>query len=192
MNKNLLKIGALALGMFSFGLVITNTNAQEITGEVSLTINSGESTCDYGTNLTFTAQEVKMDSGYTFQSNFLTGEGQTNTWSCIDRAAENTWNFYVTTSDLLLSWDATVSIASGNVAIQYTSGTTEGDAVDCTVENAGTWNPLNVDVEMMQRDYNTKGVCKVTIENVELKVDVPENQTPGTYESTFTVTLPNF
>lgn len=190
MKKNLLKVGALALGMFAFWLMI-NANAQE-TGQVSLTINSGTSICDYGTDLTFTAQEVKMDSGYVFQSNFLTGVGQTNTWSCIDRAAENTWSFYVTASDLVLSGQPSVTIASGNIAIQYTAGTTEGDTVDCTVENEGAWNSLSGDVEMMQRDYNTKGVCKVTINAVELKVDVPQNQTPGTYTSTFTITLPNF
>lgn len=192
MNKNLLKVGALALGMFAFGATLMGTSNAQVTGDVSLTINTGVSACDYGTNLTFTAQEVKMDSGYVFQSNFLTGAGQTNTWSCVDRAAKNAWSFYVTASDLLLSGDATVTIGSGNIAIQYTAGTTEGDTTDCTVIAAGAWNALSGDVEMMQRKYNTKGVCKVTVNNVELKVDVPANQTPGTYTSTFTVTLPNF
>lgn len=191
MNKNLLKIGALALGMFIATLMGTS-NAQSVTGDVSLTINTGVSICDYGTNLTFTAQEVKMDSGYVFQSNFLTGAGQTNTWSCVDRAAKNTWSFYVIASDLLLSGDATVTIGSGNITIQHGSGTVEGDTSDCRVRNANTWNPLSTSVVMMDRLYSTKGVCKVTIDNVELKVDVPANQTPGTYTSTFTVTLPNF
>ncbi len=192
MNKNLLKVGALALGMFAFGATLMGTsNAQSVTGDVSLTINTGVSICDYGTNLTFTAQEVKMDSGYVFQSNFLTGADQTNTWSCVDRAAKSTWSFYVTASDLLLSGND-VAISSGNIAIQYGSGTVDGDTSDCKVKNANTWNPLSSSVVMMDRSYSTKGVCKVTVNNVELKVDVPANQTPGTYTSIFTVTLPNF
>lgn len=190
MNKNLLKIGALSLSLLAFGLMFTN--AADETGQVSLTINTGESICDYGTDLTFTAQEAQLDSGYVFQSNFLTGVGQTNTWSCVDRAAKNAWTFYVAASDLLLSGDISVTIANSGIAILYEAGIGEGDTSDCTVENETVWNTLNTSVEMMKRTYTTKGVCKVNVTDVELRVTVPQNQTPGTYTSTFTVTLPNF
>jgi len=120
-----------------------------------LTINSGESICTYGTDLSFDAQEVKMDSGYTFQSNF-SGTDLTNTWTCTDRAAEKTWDFYVYASDLVLSGQPDVTVSSGKIAIQYTAGITEGDDTDCTVANAASWNPLSGDVIMMTRAYNTK------------------------------------
>jgi hypothetical protein len=51
MKKNLMKVGALALGVFAFGFaIIGSSNAQE-TGELSLTINTGISECVYGTSL---------------------------------------------------------------------------------------------------------------------------------------------
>jgi hypothetical protein len=75
MNKNLLKVGALALGMFAFGFLYTN--AQQ-TGDLSLTINAGTSECVYGTSLDLGVQEVKLDEAYTFTGNFG------SEWSCTD------------------------------------------------------------------------------------------------------------
>lgn len=190
MNKNLLKMGALALGMFAFGVTLMGTS-NAATGEVSLTINSGTSVCEYGKDLVFTAQDVKLGEAYLFQSPFLTGVGGTNTWSCVDRTANGAWSFSVSASDLVLNGNSSITISSGNIAIQYGSGNIEGDS-DCTILDSNKWNALSGSIVMMERTYNTKGVCKVTVNNVELKVDVPANQTPGTYTSTFTVTLPNF
>jgi len=81
MNKNLLKVGALALGLFSFGILLNGTsNAQQVTGDVSLTINSGTSECIYGTSLDLGTQAVQLDTAYTFSGNFG------SEWSCTDLA----------------------------------------------------------------------------------------------------------
>ncbi len=193
MNKKIMKIGALALGMVTS--ITLFANAQD-TGVVSLSITAGDSICSYGKDLTFDATGVKMDQAYTFQSNFnaYTGEySGTNTWSCIDLDASNAsgWAFDVLSDDLVHTVQASEIITADNVAIQYGAATIEGDT-DCESNGTATWNPLNTNVKMMERDYSTKGVCKVTVPNVELKVEVEANKAPGTYNGDFTVTIPNF
>jgi hypothetical protein len=45
---------------------------------------------------------------------------------------------------------------------------------------------------MMERSTGSDGVCKLTISDVDLRVNVPANQAPGAYTGTLTITLPTF
>jgi hypothetical protein len=154
MNKNLLKIGALALGMFAFGLTVVNTNAQSVTGDVSLTINSGTSACLYGTSLDLGAQTVKFDTAYEFSGDF------TEDFSCVDYrgnsfGATGGWSFDIIVDDL--SNGSGSSIASGNVSINHSAGVLSGDSVCAAGFSTGTTRtPINTSYQIIERD-NTEG-----------------------------------
>ena len=190
MNKNLLKIGALALGMFAFGLTVINTNAQSVTGDVSLTINSGVSECLYGTSLNLWAQAVKFNAAYEFSGNF------TEDFSCVDYrgnkfGATGGWTFDIIVDDL--SNGSGSSIASGNVSINHTDGIIVGDtSCEAGFSTGATRTPINETYQIIERTAGTDGVCSVTIDTLSLKVNVNPNQAPGAYVGVLTLTVPNF
>ncbi|MDD3262879.1 MAG: hypothetical protein PHR61_03450 [Candidatus Absconditabacteria bacterium] len=181
MNKNLLKIGALALGMFAFGLML-NANAEEL-GEVSLTINSGESVCIYGTSLDLGAQNVQFDTAYEFSGNF-------GTWSCTDYiGVTEGWVLDIASSDLTNGLGNTISGA--NVQIMHETPIASGD-VNCTGGDSTTWTTIGTTNVVIERSPGTDGVCSVSVGALDLKVDVPANQAPGAYTGTLTLTVPSF
>lgn len=182
MNKNLLKVGALALGMFAFGFLYTNAQTSS-TGDLSLTINAGTSECVYGTSLDLGVQEVKLDEAYTFTGNFG------SEWSCTDLSGwVKSWTFTVESSDLTAG-DST--IAATNVELQHPAAVVDWDTV-CSGGLAQSYVAIDSAYTMMERSTGSDGVCKLTISDVDLRVNVPANQAPGAYTGTLTITLPTF
>jgi len=190
MKKNLLKIGVLALGMFAFGALMTETsNAQEVPWDVSLTILSGTSYCNYGTSLYLGAQNVLLDTAYVFSGNF------TEKFICYDYRGNSFgatwgWDLYIRSANLYNERGSVIT--SGNVSIRHTAGVVTGD-VSCTAwSSTATRTPINNNYSIIQRAAGTDGICSVSVDTVSLKVDVLANQAPGAYSGTLTLTIPAF
>lgn len=188
MNKNLLKIGALALGMFACGAILMGTSNAQETGQVSLTINTGTTTCEYGNSLTFTAQNVNFDAAYVFESAFLTTWGN-DEWYCQDYDAIDTqWSLNISMSgDLSNGLGSTIS--KTGVQLKYVANPTVG-ATECVTTDATTYVSLGTAHTIFSKPDNVDKVCRVSLTGAMLKVDVPANQAPGTYVGTLVIDLP--
>lgn len=190
MKKSLLKIGVLALWMFAFGFLFNGTSvAQETTWEVSLTISSGVSQCLYATSLDLLSQEVKLNDPYLFSGDFG------GAFSCVDYrgnlfGATGGWTFDIIVNDLS---NGASSISSGNVSINHTGGVLDWDS-SCKAgfSTGSTRTPISWNYQLIERTNGSDGVCRLTINTVSLKVDVPANQAPGVYSGTLTLTVPSF
>ncbi len=179
MNKNLLKIGALTLGMFVFGLMYY-TNAQ---GTVSLTINSWTSTCTLWSNVTMAAVEVTD----LLTSNVLTTwTFDTPTWQCTDYDADPAgWSVDVVSTNLTATGG--YSIPAENISIQYSTGNHVG-STDCSIGSATTRTAINTAQTVLRRAGTDVATCQVAANNVKIQVDVPQYQAPGSYTATLTIT----
>lgn len=185
MNKNLLKIGALALGMFAFGILYTN--AQEtIPGQVSLTINTGSSECMFGTDLDLGQQAAALDTAYTFSGSF---SGVEATWICYDREGGSwrNWTFTIQADPLNGSNGGT--ILANHIAMKHTAAVTTWDAA-CIGGTAQAYTNIDSVYTIMSRNGGV-GVCQTSVEDVRLKVEVDENQAPGFYTGNITLTTTN-
>lgn len=186
MNKNLLKIGALALGMFAFGMLFTNAQTPA-TWEVTLSISEWVTACAYGTSLDLgsTGAEILLTTGVTLSNTFG------GNFNCSDyRGSTGSWDFTIQTTDLSNglgnSIDANlVSINHSTGTLQWDSSCTRGSAIGDTRTEIGTVYPI------ISRWTSTSDlVCEVNVANVALKVDIPAYQAPGSYSGTLTLTLP--
>jgi hypothetical protein len=187
MNKNILKIWALALGLFSFGILFTNAQQE---WEVSLTINAGTSSCSYGTSLDLGSAAAVIGIPYTFSGDF------TESFECVDyRGTAGAWTMTMQSSALAASGIGT-TIPDTNVKVYYGVAIASGNILACTGDGAGVAFaaalPLDTPQTLLQRMPTVEGVCSVALESVGLRVDVPANQAPGIYTGTITLTIPNF
>jgi hypothetical protein len=185
MNNNIIKIWILALGIFGFWILLSQTKAAE--GTVSLTIIPGVSSCSYGTSINFGSQEIQMDQSYTFAGTF------TGAFWCIDRNGITAQRTFTMIAQDLSASGVNTKISSGNVKIFHSAAVSSGNGLACTgnqqvlQENA---IPLNQPYTILQRlESWGEGICSVAIANVGLKVEVPANQAPGIYTGTLTLDI---
>jgi hypothetical protein len=76
--KKMIKIGALSLALIASLLLLSGDKTNAATGSVSLKINTGTSTCTYGTSF-------YLGSGTaSFSSFYITGSFPTQVFSCTD------------------------------------------------------------------------------------------------------------
>lgn len=189
MKKTFLSIWALALALFTFSLLGQATNAETQTGNVSLSINSGTTSCQISTNISMGTSDVAtlLNTGVTLQTGF------DGSFICTDYLGSSSgWELTIQTDDLT---NGTNIISGTNVEINHATGVIEGDTWACA---GGTsigairteiWSaPYSI---MTRTDGFSDKVCQVTIDTVNLRVIIPASQAPGTYTSTLTVTVPN-
>lgn len=187
MNKNLLKIGALALGMFAFGLMFTN--AQQ-TGEVKLTINTGTSQCRFDTDMDLQSKTAILNQSLTFTGSF-TGDGL-GSWICTDLEGGSGFSWSLTVASTELNGTNGGTISNTNVFITNDPAVVTGDTAACQSNEDGD-EALDTAYTIMERPASSTniGVCEIYTPNVGLRVFVPENTAPGVYTGTLTVTANN-
>ena len=153
-------------------------------GNLTLEILTWTSECVYGTSLNLSWQDVKLNEWYTFTGSF---SGQ---WYCADYVGvSDGWVLDISVSDLTNEWGNIISWSL--ITIGHDGAITQGDST-CTWYD-GTPSTFNTEpYELIEKTSWSDKICKVTLDNVNLKVNVPAFQAPGNYNGTLTLTVPNF
>lgn len=190
MNKNVLKIGALALGMFAFGATIIGTSnaaTWDVLWQVSLTINTGTSECKFGKTLDLGQQAAALDTAYIFSGSFV---GDQATWICSDRegGSGRNWVFTIQASDLTGSNGGTIS--GNNVSMKHSLANTSWDQL-CIGGGAQEYTNIGTAPYTIMSRNGGVGVCQTSVSDVRLKVEIDENQAPGYYAGNITLTTTN-
>lgn len=182
MNKNLFKIGALALGMFAFG-VMFYTNAEE-RGEITLTINQGTwSECTFSS---FSLGDINMTFDETGSLDSFTSPV---TWSCKDEIWGTVWWTYtIDATDLELDWGNGVYIANNNISLSYDQAVGVWDS-SCQWNSTRSHTFWNNQYTLIERTTGGDGgLCSVALEDIAVEVTIPANQTPGSYQGDIILT----
>ena len=152
--------------------------------QLTLEILTWTSECVYGTSLNLSWQDVKLNEWYTFTGSF---SGQ---WYCADYVGvSDGWALTIQVSDLTnAGWNI---ISGSNIFISHGWATTQWDSA-CTGSD-GTPNQFSsAPYTLIEKSSWSDKICKVTLDNVNLEVNVPAFQAPGNYNGTLTLTVPNF
>jgi hypothetical protein len=153
-------------------------------GNISLTLTGWKTECVYWTSLNLGAQNVKINQTYNFTGTF-SGDRYCADYDWLSSG----WTFNITTTDLSNeNW----SIISGsNVLISHDTPILEWHS-SCTGYN---WVPttFNTGLTLIEKaeGVDNNKICKITLQNVDLQINVPANQAPGNYSGTITIDIPN-
>ena len=163
-------------------IMYSNPSAQE--WQLTLEILTWTSECVYGTSLNLSWQNVKLNEWYTFTGSF---SGQ---WYCADYIGVNDgWSLTIQVSDLTnAGWNI---ISGSNILISHGWATTQWDSA-CTGSDGTPSQFSSAPYTLIEKSSWSDKICKVTLDNVNLEVNVPAFQAPGNYNGTLTLTVPNF
>ncbi len=188
MNKKIIKIAVLALGIFTFAAIYTN--AQTSNGVVTLTIQSGSSTCTFNDfNLSGHTMTLGSPLTITGLSNSGTTAGS-GIWKCVDwRWWTGNWSYYISATNASgTKWSF---IPAANIKIKHSPATVVGDTIACKWGTAtDAFTSINSGYTLMERIANvgSGNLCDITLSGVTIEVTVPAYQAPDTYTSQITVT----
>ena len=115
----------------------------------------------------------------------------TDQWYCADYKGLTSWAFTIQTSNLTNPNNNI--IAGSNVLISHAVPVVEGDDA-CTGYNGTSTSFFSGPLSLMYKSEvpNNDKICKVSLDDVRLTINVPANQAPGSYMGTLTIYIPNF
>ncbi len=156
-----------------------NTNAQTANGDAKLQINATTGTCLYGTSIDMGSTWYSANS-VTLTTGFLNSDN-TAPWSCTDTEGDATRSLQLgMTSNLVNSWNASVTISSGNVLVSNGAATNSNGT--CTPASSPHTNtPLSGMVALFWKSGNIGQTCTVSITWVNISIVIPAGQAPWIY-----------
>ena len=167
-----------------FSLVLLNTNqTNAATGEISLHINTGLSSCIYGTSLDL----GEYQASYSMFS--VTGTFSPETFSCTDFDGLASWSMtFSATTDLTGSnWQV---ISKNNVFLKVNPNIVTA-GVCSTWENTNTvtsiWTTAWV---ILAKTSSIAQICTISATGIELSITIPPSQAIGTYTWILSLTSP--
>ena len=180
-----MKISALSLALIASLLLLSNTaSATQNTGNLSLRINAGTNGCGYGTSLDLGSIAIST------AATALTGTFTTPaTFYCSDNGATAINSRSMTlqaSTNLTGTYGQT--IPNSNVYLKTSSTSMTGS---CTA-GAGTtsFTAINTAQSIVAKTAATGQVCTLSVNNVQLAVQIPANQSVGAYTGTLTLDRP--
>ncbi len=172
-------IGTCILGIsliLSLLMLINITKADIWT--LTLTINSGTNSCEFGTSLNLWSQAWSLSFPLIFSGYFT---GTSSTFSCTSNDGQNVSISIQISSDLTNATSQTIS--SGSVFLQTTANQVTAGAC---FTGAGTVSrtPISGAQTILSKINNPGQVCTVSASGIQLKVVTATAQAVGLYTGT--------
>ena len=181
--KKLFKIGALSLALIASLLLLSGDRTNAASGAVSLKINTGASTCSYGT-------AFYLGSGTASFSSFLiTGSFPSQVFTCSDYEGAAAWWSMTLQATTPLTGSNWQTIPATAVAMQVQTATVT--AWSCTVGAAATtMSAIDSTKVIISRTAVAWPICTITATGITLVATIPANQAVGIYTGTLLLLAP--
>ena len=178
--KRIIGICILGISLILSLLMLSNITKADI-WTLTLTINSGTKSCEFGTSLNLWSQAWSLSSPLIFSGYFT---GTSSTFSCTSNNGQNV-SISLQSSDLTNA--TSQSISSGVVSLQ--TNPNRVSSWSC-LTGAGTTSRTSISGAqiVLSKNNNPGQVCIVSVTGIQLKVVAPIAQAIGTYTWTLTVT----
>ena len=162
-------------------------------GDLTLEILSWFSYCEYGESLAF----WKIPSSYTTQdlsTGFVTQSGNAKRF-CEDNQWLASWNLTIQASDVynITTNNSAHTIPASSVFVKNSPA--YKDIWVCTSsswDSLNEWKAISSPISLLGKVGVAGDWCKISTDNVELKVTLTWGQAIGQYSGTLTINLPSF
>ena len=171
--KRIIGICILGISLILSLLMLSNITKADI-WTLTLTINSGTNSCEFGTSLNLWSQAWSLSSPLIFSGYFT---GTSSTFSCTSNNGQNV-SISLQSSDLTNA--TSQSISSGVVSLQTNPNRVSSWAC---LTGAGTTTRTSISgaQTILSKINNAGQVCIVSATGIQLKVVAPIAQAVGTY-----------